>query len=185
MTDPLHLAAALDFLTSSPEARMTLTPATPERRRAMLEDTAGALSFFAGSSWPAPGPALWAALEAFALAAGVWREYLDTFTSSFEPDAAALNLHAWARVQVRDSLHGTPAPLIEALSSSFPQVSGWVATVHVCGVLSLPDAGTAAGWWAVCILAAMTAGPGFQDGEPEDLLDALLSSLGGVGRVMN
>ncbi len=38
----------------------------------------------------------------------------------------------------------------------------------------------------VCILAAMTAGLGFEDGEPEDMLDDVLSSLEvGAGRVMN
>ena len=55
----------------------------------------------------------------------------------------------------------------------------WLATVHGCGALSLPGAGTAVAWWAVCILAAMIAGPGFEDGQPEDLLTAVLASLKG------
>ncbi|WP_407542907.1 hypothetical protein Q0M94_24840 (plasmid) [Deinococcus radiomollis] len=52
--------------------------------------------------------------------------------------------------------------------------------------MSLPEAGTAVSWWAVCILAAMIAGPGFEDGQPEDLLTAVLASLKGeTARVMN
>jgi hypothetical protein len=173
MIDPLHLGHALDFLGDSPAPRMPLTPADPVRRRYRLGDVAGALEYFAQV----------AALEVFELAAVVWREHLSSFAG--QPDAAALNLHAWAWVCVRNSLHGLPAPLIDTLAQSFPQVGAWAATVYVCGALPLPGIGTAAGYWAVCILAAMTAGPGFEDGEPEDALDALLSSLGGVGRVTN
>ena len=47
MTEPLHLAAALDFLASSPAPRMALSPATGQRRRFMLEDTEAALTFLA------------------------------------------------------------------------------------------------------------------------------------------
>ena len=155
MIDPLHLAAALDFLASSPAPSMTLGPATLERRRFMLEDTAGALDYFAQHSGRPTGPAQVAALEVFELAAAVWREYLFTFAGSFEPDTAALNLHAWASQQ-----------------ASTPEA------------LPLPDAGTVAAWRAVCALAAMTAGPGFADGQPEDLLSAVLSSLE-AGRMMN
>ena len=52
---------------------------------------------------------------------------------------------------------------------------------------STPEAlpvGTAAAWRAVRDLAAMTAGAGYADGEPEDLIDGLLSSLR-TGRVLN
>ena len=153
MPDPLHLAAALDFLDSSPAPRMTLSPATQQGRRFMLEDTGAALAFFASPDLPTPSPAQRAALEVFGLAAAVWREYLPTFAASFEPDTAALNLHAWA-----------------STSEALP----------------LPDAGTAAAWRAVLALAAMTAGPGFADGEPEDLLTAVLSSLeAGAGHMLN
>ena len=157
MTDPLHLAAALDFLASSPAPRMTLSPATQQRRRFMLEDTGAALAFLASPDLPTPSPAQRAALEVFGLAAAVWREYLPTFAASFEPDTAALNLHAWA--------------------------STWATHPET---LPLPDAGTAAAWRAVLTLAAMTAGPGFADGEPEDLLTAVLSSLeAGAGHMLN
>jgi hypothetical protein len=183
MIDPLHLGHALDFLGDGPAPRMPLTPADFLRRRYRLEDVAGALEYFAHHYGRPTGPAQVAALNVFELAAVVWREHLSSFAGNFEPDTAALNLHAWAWVCVRDSLHGLPAPLIDTLAQSFPQVGAWAATVYVCGALPLPGIGTAAGYWAVCILAAMTAGPGFEDGEPEDLLDALLSSLEGVGRV--
>ena len=152
MPDPLHLAAALNFLASSPAPRMTLSPVTGQRRRFMLEDTGAALAFLASPDLPTPSPAQRAMLEVFGLAAAVWREYLPTFAASFEPDTAALNLHAWA------STH-TALPLL--------------------------DAGTAAAWRAVLALAAMTAGPGFADGEPEDLLTTALFSLKGVTRVVN
>jgi hypothetical protein len=39
MTDPLQLAAALDFLASSPAPGMTPGPATPEHRRFMIQYT--------------------------------------------------------------------------------------------------------------------------------------------------
>ena len=45
--DPLHLAAALNFLASSPAPRITLSPVTGQRRRFMLEDTGAALTFLA------------------------------------------------------------------------------------------------------------------------------------------
>ena len=157
MTDPLYLVAALNFLTSSPAPRMALSPATHQRRRFMLEDTGAALAFLAAPDLPSPTPAQRAALEVFGLAAAVWREYLPTFTASFEPDTAALNLHAWASIW-----------------AGYPKV------------VPLPDAGTAAAWGAVLALAAMTAGPGFADGEPEDLLTAVLSSLEvGPGHMLN
>jgi len=120
---------------------MALSLVAHQRRRYMLEDSGAALTFLAAPDLPTPSQAQRAALEVFGLAAAVWREYLPTFAASFEPDTAALNLHAWA-----------------ASWASIPQA------------LPLPDSGTAAAWQAVSALAAMTAGPGFADGEPEDLL---------------
>jgi hypothetical protein len=181
MTDPQQLAEALAFLGGHPEASITLSPATPERRRFLLEDIGGALSLF--TDLPNARTAQAAAAQVFELAADVWREYL---TGEAAADRAALNLHAWARMQASSSLRTVPAPLITALPESFPQVAAWVSTVHGSGVLTLAEAGTAVAWWAVCILAAMIAGPGFEDGQPEDLLTAVLSSLEvSAGRVLN
>ena len=94
MTDLHQLAAALDFLDTSPAPRMALSPLTDQRRRFMLEDVGAALAFFTAQYQPAPTSAHRAALSVFDLAAAVWREYLPTFAASFEPDTAALNLHA-------------------------------------------------------------------------------------------
>lgn len=88
MTDPLHLAA-LDFLTSSPAPMTALSPATPERRRFMLEDSGAALSFALEMFERPTGPAHEAALQVFAFAADVWGEYL---SREANPDRAALNL---------------------------------------------------------------------------------------------
>ncbi|WP_424951014.1 hypothetical protein [Deinococcus sp.] len=120
MIDPLHLAAALDFLGEAHPPRVTLTPTDPMRRRYMLEDTAGALEYFAGSAWALKKPAGRAALEVFQLAAAVWREYLHTFAANFEPDAAALNLHAWAAVWGGTCTEPRPLPLPDLLAQSFP-----------------------------------------------------------------
>ena len=147
MTDPM--TAALDFLTSSPAPMTTLSTASPERRRHMLEDTGHALSFALEMFQMPARTAHEAALQVFAFTADVWGEYLNR---EADPDRAALNLHAWASTQ-----------------ASGPE--------------ALP-VGTAAAWRAVRDLAAMTAGPGYADGEPEDLIDGLLTSLR-TGRVLN
>ncbi|WP_407543691.1 hypothetical protein Q0M94_28165 (plasmid) [Deinococcus radiomollis] len=148
------MTAALDFLGSHPEAQITLDSASPEHRLHMLEDVTTALSFLAGHSWPNTSATQRAALEVFELAAAVWREYLLTFPGVFDPDRAALNLHAWASTQASNT---------EAL-----------------------PVGTATAWRAVRDLAAMTASPGYVDGEPEDLIDAALTSLeGDTARVLN
>jgi len=157
---------------------MTLTPTDPIRRRHVLEDTAGALEYFADNLGRPSNPAQQAAAQVFELAGAVWREQLLTFAGNFEPDTVALNLHAWASVCLRDSLHGLPPPLIDTLAQSFPQVGAWAATVYVTGALPLPDVGQAAAWWAVCTVAALTAGPIFEEGTPEDLLDTVLCGLG-------
>ena len=155
MTDPHQLAAALDFLDTPPAPRMALSPVAYQRRRFMLEDTGAALAFFTSQYQPAPTPAHRAALGVFDLAAAVWREYLPTFAASFEPDTAALSLHAWASLRA-DTL------------------------------TALPSSATVAAWWAVRTVAAMTAGPGFADGEPEDLLSAVLAALeAGTGHALN
>lgn len=183
MIDPMHLAAALNFLTSSPAPQMTLSPADPTNRRRLLEDTAGAFEDFAQHDGPLTGPAQVAAYKVFRLAGVVWRECLSIIAG---PDTAALNLHAWAQVRLQESLHGLPTPLTESLAQSFPDVGGWAATVYVSGALSLPDVGRAAAWWAVCFLAARTAGPSFEDGEPEDVLLTILTSLqADAGRAKN
>ena len=49
--------------------------------------------------------------------------------------------------------------------------------MYVSGALTLPDVGGAAAQHAVYILAVMCTGPGFEDGEAEDLLNAVLSNL--------
>ena len=152
MTDPM--TAALDFLGSHPEAQITLGSASPEHRLHMLEDVTTALSFFAGHSWTNTSAAQRAALGVFELTAAVWREYLLTFPGVFDPDRAALNLHAWASMQ-----------------ASNPK--------------ALP-VGTSTAWRAVRDLTVMTASPGYADGEPEDLIDGVLTSLEDeTARVLN
>ena len=69
MTDPLQLAAALDFLASSPAPRMALSPATGKRRRFLLEDSGAALAFLAAPDLPTPAQR--AAPEDFELVATV------------------------------------------------------------------------------------------------------------------
>lgn len=183
MIEPLQLAAALDFLASSPAPRMPLSPAAAEHRRSMLEDTGTALAFALEMFERPTGPAHDAALQVFAFAADVWREYLRMET---DPHRATLHLHAWAARQVGSSTQALPVPMYEMLALSFPDIGAWVTTVHVRRALPLPDVGTVAAWWAVSILAGMTAGPGLEDGEAEDVLDTVLSSLRqGAGRVMN
>jgi len=172
----IDLTAALHFLDASPAPMTTLIPTPIERRRFMLEDTGRALFFFA--DFASPDPAAQAAVEVFAFAAAVWSEYLLTYAGSFEPDQAALRLHAWSASRTLENTRVLPTPLYNLLADSFPKVGDWTKAVRVIGFLSPSDAGTAAGWWTVCTLAAMCAGPGFEDGEPEDLLDTVLSSLG-------
>jgi len=174
--DPLHLAAALDYLGDSPPHVTTLSPATAERRRFMLEDPGGALAYFTNRLHHPKTPAVRAA-GIFELAAAVWREYLLTFAGSFEPDTAALDLHAWATYSNGYSTEPLPLPLPARLAEQFPQVGKWAATVYVSGLLPLPDVGAAAAWHAVYTLGVMCTGPGFEDGEAEDLLNAVLSGL--------
>ncbi|WP_424951015.1 hypothetical protein [Deinococcus sp.] len=64
-------------------------------------------------------------------------------------------------------------------------MSAWAATAYVSGALPLPDTGTAAAWHALGVLSAMCTGPGFEEGHPEDLIHAVLSSLEGVPRLQN
>lgn len=149
MNDPM--TAALDFLTSNPEAQITFSAASPEYRRHMLDDTGHALSSALEMFEMPTGDEHEAALKVFAFAADVWGQYL---SRELDSDRAALNLYAWASMQA-----STPELLPMA------KVTAWRAMRH---------------------LAIMTTGPGYEDGEPEDFLNALLTSLkAGGGRVLN